>query len=308
MGNRLLLVGWHNVDPTPAFQATEGAGRRGFDRQLAALGRLGTVIGLSEAVDRLAVGDPLPPRSVVLTFDDGYQDSLDVAVPALARHGLPATFFLVPGFLSGRLGAWWEDLASAFEHATADVVVQNGERHDVSTVERRASAQALVRDQLKGLGARAREDAVAEIVEQLAPTIPPAPLFMNWDGARALLEAGHDVGSHSATHAILGRETPEDQAAELADSRSELETKLGRTVDLLAYPNGTADDYDDITLHHAREIGYRCAITTRPGLAARRDSRYEMRRVVLTPTTDVPELLGKVWRKATRRVRSRILR
>ena len=51
MGNRLLVLGWHNIDPTPGFPDPPGAGRRGFARQLALLARVATVIPLRRALD-----------------------------------------------------------------------------------------------------------------------------------------------------------------------------------------------------------------------------------------------------------------
>lgn len=43
----------------------------------------------------------LPPRAVLITFDDGYRSTLETAVPILRRHDFTATFFLVAGSLGG---------------------------------------------------------------------------------------------------------------------------------------------------------------------------------------------------------------
>ncbi|MEO8084252.1 MAG: polysaccharide deacetylase family protein [Ardenticatenales bacterium] len=53
-----------------------------------------TVVPLDAVVDALALGTPLPAKPVVLTFDDGWRDQLDIALPILIRHGVTATFFL----------------------------------------------------------------------------------------------------------------------------------------------------------------------------------------------------------------------
>lgn len=303
MSNRLLVLGWHNIDPTPGFPDPPGAGRRGFARQLRLLDRVATVLPLSDALDRIERGEPLPPRAVALTFDDGYRDNLDLGVPMLARHGFPATFFLVPGFLSGRVGAWWEDLSGAFERATAASLTWEGSSYDLTAVPSRQAAHDAVRASVKQLDHAARVEVVADVGARIAPTPPPdAPLFMGWDGARALMAAGHDIGSHTITHAILQRETAAGQASELVDSRAELEKELGITVDTLAYPNGAAGDYSDVTVAAASEAGYRAAVTTRAGLASRDGAPYEMRRVVLTPTDDLGSMVGKVWRKARGRL------
>ncbi len=309
MSDRLLILCWHNIDPTPAFPAPAGHGRQGFERQLKFLARFTTVIRLSTALDLIERDEPLPPRAVVLTFDDGYRDMLDVAVPTLARTGLPATFFLVPSFLSGRIRAWWEDLAAAFDRTDADELTWNGVRHDLGTPTARRQVHDRLLAPLKRLDHAAREDAVHQLAGLLTPG-EPAPAgehFLDWDGARALVSAGHEVGSHSARHVILSRETVQVQAVELADSRAELQSGLGVRVDTVAYPNGTGEDYDDTTLHIARETGYRCALTTRLGLAQRDHSPYEMRRVVIGPTTNASSVARYGWQTARNTLRARTL-
>ncbi|MGQ0575330.1 MAG: polysaccharide deacetylase family protein [Pseudonocardia sp.] len=59
---------------------------------------------VSELVAHRAAGTALPPRPVVLTFDDGFADFHDVALPALARHALTATLYVVTGYLGGTSG------------------------------------------------------------------------------------------------------------------------------------------------------------------------------------------------------------
>ncbi len=300
MSNRLLVLGWHNIDPTPGFPDPPGVGRLGFAKQLRTLRRFANVLSLDDALGRMAAGEPLPPRAVVLTFDDGYRDNLELGVPMLAEHGFPATFFLVPGFLSGTVGAWWEDLSSAFERARAPRLVVAGITHDLSTPASREAAHGAVRAAVKSLDHAGRVAEVARVSEELnpAPASAGEGLFMDWGGAKSLLAAGHEVGSHTVSHAILGRETEAGQLTELSDSRRELESGLGISVDTLAFPNGAAGDYSAVTTRLVSELGYRCAVTTQPGLAGPSGSPYEMRRVILTPTDDLSSVVAKTWRKA----------
>jgi peptidoglycan/xylan/chitin deacetylase (PgdA/CDA1 family)/GT2 family glycosyltransferase len=104
---RLLAVGWHNLAPTAHYPLGPGA-LAGFRVQLDTLARWGTVVPLELVANALAGRANLPPRAVVLTFDDGYADNLDVAAPELVRRGLPATFFVVPRFVRGELSPPWE--------------------------------------------------------------------------------------------------------------------------------------------------------------------------------------------------------
>lgn len=84
-----------------------------FARQMEEIGSSGwTVITLATCAEWLRNGAGVKPRSLVITFDDGYQDFADAAFPVLERHGFPAAVF-VPTQLPGRPGAWDGAAASA---------------------------------------------------------------------------------------------------------------------------------------------------------------------------------------------------
>ena len=76
----------------------------------------------------------------------------------------------------------------------------------------------------------------------------------------------------------------------------------------MAYPNGHREDYDETTLRLVQEIGYKGAVTTTPGVARRDQSRAEVNRLIVTPTTRPADLVGKVWRKARSTARAALSR
>lgn len=77
-----------------------------FKAQMSMLKHLGcNVVSLDAAARGLRGETPLPPRPVVLTFDDGYLDFLELAAPVLLEHGYTATVYAVAGLL-GKTAAW----------------------------------------------------------------------------------------------------------------------------------------------------------------------------------------------------------
>ncbi len=76
-----------------------------FEWQVSWLKSNAHVMPLEDAIDALSNGSPIPPRAVVLTFDDGYLDFYSAAAPVLRSAGLPATVFL-PTDYCGRSNRW----------------------------------------------------------------------------------------------------------------------------------------------------------------------------------------------------------
>ncbi len=98
-GRRTLTVlMYHKVNDTPGNPHTVPPAR--FDGQMAHLDDAGyRVVGLADVLAHYRHGRPLPPRAVLLTFDDGYRDNLEHALPVLERRGYPAVVFVPTGFV-----------------------------------------------------------------------------------------------------------------------------------------------------------------------------------------------------------------
>jgi peptidoglycan/xylan/chitin deacetylase (PgdA/CDA1 family) len=284
VSDRLLVLAWHNVEGTWHYPCPPGAGARGLAHQLRRLKALATVVPLAAAMEALAARRHLPRRAVALTFDDGYRDNLEIAVPLLEELRLPATFFLVPGLLSRETRAWWEVLGWGFARSARPTVPWDG--HVLHTRGRSGRASFMwVADRLKACDQAARGRLLAELLELLEPEGEPTDgdLFLDWDGAHELVRRGFSVGSHSMHHVILSRETAEDQVRDLIGSRGRLEAELGVPMELLAYPNGTRADYDGSTIDAARRAGHSFAFGIHAGIVLDTTPPYAAPRFAMEP-------------------------
>ena len=104
--NRVTILIFHRVLPTqdPIFPDEPDAAR--FDQMMGWITSWFNVISLDSAVNAIKAGK-IPPRTAVITFDDGYADNHDIALPILQKHGLTATFFIATSFIDG--GRMWND-------------------------------------------------------------------------------------------------------------------------------------------------------------------------------------------------------
>ena len=103
---RLTVLIFHRVRPEPDPLFPRELDAAAFRERLSWLRAWFNVLPLDDAVDALARGS-LPVRAAAITFDDGYADNHDVALPILREMGVPATFFIATGFLDG--GRMWND-------------------------------------------------------------------------------------------------------------------------------------------------------------------------------------------------------
>jgi peptidoglycan/xylan/chitin deacetylase (PgdA/CDA1 family) len=239
---------------------------------------------LEQAIDDLEHRRELPPRATALTFDDGYRDNLTIAAPILASLGLPATFFVVPGLLSHEPLAWWEMLGAAFRAPPGRAIVWRNERLSLEPDQLRTT-YGTVCAALKRMRQEQRLAEVEGLIALLEPAHQPDinELFLDWDDALEMIGQGFKIGSHSLDHMILANEPPDVQVANLTRSREQLEARLNVAVNVVAYPNGTATDFDQTTERAAELAGYRGAITTVPGWNSDSTPRYRLHRFVLYP-------------------------
>lgn len=237
-----------------------------FEQQMRVLRERLAPLPLAEALDRLATRS-LPPGAVCVTFDDGYADNADVALPILQRTGVPATFFVATGYVDG--GRMWNDtVAEAIRHwKDAALDVGWGPIPVTTPADKRAAiGQVLQRWKYLPLAERgARADELAR-----SANVPRhATLMMTSEQIRGLRAAGMDIGAHTVSHPILAGIDDRDATREIVESRRFLTDLLREPVPLFAYPNGKPGrDYGARDVAAVRDAGFRAAVSTAWGVAA----------------------------------------
>ena len=251
-----------------------------FERLMRMVARSFRVLTLGDAVTGLE-RDTLARRSLVITFDDGYADNADVALPILQRHGLPATFFVSTGFLDG--GRMWNDSIIECVRACRRDVIDLSEfglgQRALGNVEQRRSCIEALLSHIKYRDLPAREAAVRRLKAAAAVEMLPTDLMMRADQVRALHGAGMEIGAHTVNHPVLTSLGASDAERELAEGRSRLQQIIDAPVDVLAYPNGKPNrDYDRRHVAMVQRLGFRAAVSTAPGVARHGDDLFQLPR------------------------------
>jgi peptidoglycan/xylan/chitin deacetylase (PgdA/CDA1 family) len=228
------------------------------------------VLPLDSVPARLAGGAD-GRRFAAITFDDGYIDTRDYALPILKRYGVPFTVFAVPGFLDRTAPLWWLDLEDIVRaRPTLDLTLSTGR------VVLPATTQVEKRSAFRQLYWRLRAVPEAEMRETIALLAADsgidtmarvARLCLDWPSLRDFArEPLVTIGAHSIHHPRL-RLLPEDSARmEMSASRARLEQELGKPVRHFAYPVGDPSSAGARDFRLAHEAGFDTAVTTRPGV------------------------------------------
>lgn len=267
-----------NVSATPAL----------FAQQMAWVGENYSVISLDQLRAFVVEGAPLPPKPLLITFDDGYLDNYSKAFPILKEQGFPAVIFLMTSRMDDTTRRpWWDETAYYFHktHQTSANLPLIGAVDFISPDEKTA-----VRDRLLGAMKLVPKTEKLKVLEALpaALSLDPAPsdtpLFVNWDQVRELVANGVACQPHTVNHPILTRIPLEEARRELAESKAKIEAETDQRAYALAYTNGQLTDYNPQIMQILRELGYDLAFTLSPGplsAKAARQHPLEIARVFL---------------------------
>lgn len=279
---RLSVLIFHRIliKPDPLFPGEIDA--RKFDEICHDLAIWFNVLPLDEACVRLQRGD-LPQRALAITFDDGYADNYEIALPILKRHRLKATFYVATGFLDG--GRMWNDsLIETLRLSTLPVINMAGtvaaslEQLKLDSLPNRRSAISRAIQAIKYRDSQERMDWVDAITDRAGVTLPNN-LMMSSEQVCGLRDAEMQIGAHTVTHPILAKLTRNAALSEIADGKHSLEALLGQPVSLFAYPNGKlGKDYSPESVQIVRELGFSSAVSTAWGAARSTSDLFQLPR------------------------------
>jgi peptidoglycan/xylan/chitin deacetylase (PgdA/CDA1 family) len=253
--NRLLEV-------TPRFlsRVVKGLRRSGVD-----------LISLDEMHRRMTEGN-FSRRFVCLTFDDGYRDTLQWAYPILKEAEVPFAVY-VPTSFPDRLGElWWLALEAVIARNSRIGLMIDGRdcKFDCRTV---AEKRALFDELYWWLRGRPTEAELRSVVRNLAAFYHVDiaafcnELCMSWtELAQLAADPLVTIGAHTVNHPMLAKLPKEAARSEIDLSRSVIEAALAVRPRHLSYPFGDRTSSAAREFDIAAELGFKTAVTTRPGV------------------------------------------
>nr|WP_067297808.1 polysaccharide deacetylase family protein [Marinobacterium profundum] len=285
--NKLSILNYHQVLESPDPMRPWEPDRVKFDWQMALLRRHFQPLSLIEALDRLEA-DTLPDHAICVTLDDGYLNNLEVGVPILKRHQIPATVFVASGFSNGE-NMWNDRILELFANLKNERINLEAiglAKPELGNIATRRSLANYTITQLKYLPIAERVQTVNTLYHANG-NIPEQRKMMRPEEISQLAAAGVEIGGHTHHHPILKGMSPQEQHQEIQQNKMLLEQWTGKPVVGFAYPNGRfGKDMDGASLAVVRQLGFRYAVSTDAGYTHKASNPHNLSR--FTPWDNQP--------------------
>ena len=229
------------------------------------------LVSLDEMHRRLVEGD-FARRFVAITIDDGYRDTLQWAYPILRRHQAPFAVY-IPTSFPDRLGElWWLVLESVVARSEEVILSVDGRQEAfrcASVLEKREAFDRLYR-WLRSLATEAELRAVVRALASRYHVDIAAfcdELCMGWEELKTLAaDPLVTIGAHTVNHVMLAKVPEQLARLEMDMGRTVIEAALGTRPTHLSYPVGDKTSAATREFRIAGELGFKTAVTTRPGV------------------------------------------
>ena len=291
--HRLTVLAYHRIREPSEFEFFEpviSATPTDFARQMDVIKERYNAISLADFVSWMDGTGSLPRNPVLITFDDGYRDNLEHALPVLRDRELPAVLFLATEHVDRSEPFFWDAAAYSFRHSETH-------RAHLPILGRRSweSSDRMCDEWIEAAKhepLNRRTEATAQLCRTLGCVMSStayAGEILTWDEVREMAGQGFSFGSHTVSHSILAGLASSEALRELVESRERIEDELGEPVRVLAYPNGSPADFNATIEGIARAAGYSAAFTLVPGPTRPREVRarpFAIRRIAVYRNDD----------------------
>jgi peptidoglycan/xylan/chitin deacetylase (PgdA/CDA1 family) len=206
----------------------------------------------------------LPPRAVLVTFDDAYCDFEEQAWPILKRYKIPATLFVPTGYPDQpEQTFWWDDLYHALHstHRREALETPIG-TVSLSNIVSRNQAYQRLKNYIKMLEHAEALGRVRDLCRELGVQ-PSTNRVLGWDSLRKMSREGLTLGAHTRTHPLLNRISLDQARKEVIGSYEDLNYEIGFALPIFAYPSG---QFSNDVVSMLEQEGFSLAFTTKRGI------------------------------------------
>jgi peptidoglycan/xylan/chitin deacetylase (PgdA/CDA1 family) len=270
-GNLLRVLTYHRVDEPQALPWLDpgliSASPQSFEAQMRYLSthyQPVSVFDVLQAFEQKAQR-VLPPRAVLITFDDAYPDFERHAWPILKHYRIPVTLFVPTAFPDHPERVfWWDRLYHAIHTTAKGELTSRIASFSIATSAQRDEAYARLKNYVKTLPNEAALAEVEGICNELKIS-PHENCVLGWSALRMLARDGVTLAPHTQTHPIMNHIPPDAMHDEALGSLQDLRREIGSVPAVFAYPSGF---HNQDVVAAVERAGFQLAFTTERGINA----------------------------------------
>jgi peptidoglycan/xylan/chitin deacetylase (PgdA/CDA1 family) len=257
-----------------------------FEKEIIFLKKYFNIISLDYLVERIDNKEPLPINSLLITFDDGYNDNYINAFPILKKYRVPAAVFLTTDFIDNDKDLIWTDKVAYIikETEKGSVNISGLGTHSLTNRYRKDKAKIAIIEYLKSIDDSEKNKIIDLLSKDLKVYLGSKISEKLYLSSKEILEMAKDgisFGSHGCSHSILTKISLRQAQDEIVKSKMKIEELIGKEVTFFAYPNGTYLDFNNEIIEILKKAGYEAAFTTIPGGNRHSDSQdiFSLKRI-----------------------------
>ena len=211
-------------------------------------------------------------RFACFTFDDGYRDNRDFALPVMREFDAPLSVYVTSDFAEGTGRLWWVALERVIAAAASIEIPFGGTttQLDTSTPAARQDAFDRVHRWLRTMpGEHDQQREISALCARhgVDEAAIARELCLSWDELKPFADDPLvTIGAHSVSHCNLARQSEATASFEIATSRARIENALQRPVLHFCYPYGDRVAAGPREFAATGAAGFKTAVTTRPGM------------------------------------------
>ena len=259
-----------------------------FNEQMQVLRQKYNPVTLDDIADWMKGNKQLPPRSVAVTFDDGFEDNYTVAAPIMEKYGIFGAFYLTVCAVRKNELPWFCRTMYLFQEAKRRNTIltdeELGRTWNLGNPEENREAFVHYSNPCATESGRIQDEHVEKLENWFGfkLDLTRGPRMMTFDQARELRQRGHIIGNHTFSHGNMGHIPPEALEQEIAKANEILEQELGGKSEHFSYPHPCLNpQWSEQSLALTRQIGFKTAVLTDAGVVTNTSNPLLLQRVYI---------------------------
>ena len=203
---------------------------------------------------------------IVITFDDGYKDNLNLALPILEELNVPATIYITTKFPEKDTSIWWYELKEFIENRFENLEFEFENKKYLFLLNNKSKKEKSCNEIInlfKSLDGQ-KQSNLLSIITKNEIRKKYEDEVMSWSDIKKISNSPLiTIGAHTHNHLSLKNLTEESCLEEIKKSKEILENNLNRKILHFSYPFGTKNDADEREFKIVEKLGFKSAVTTR---------------------------------------------